>query len=155
ELAADFPHESFYQQEVAYTCWALLGRSLATAAGRTADAEQAYRQGLAAHEKLVADFPTQNPEIRRRLAANYSDLTRLLRMSDQPLEAMNVCQRAVDFYEKLQMEHPNQPDIALGLARCHAQMGEMLAVSNRAADADSAFRQAREQLQQAIEAYRH
>jgi tetratricopeptide (TPR) repeat protein len=43
----------------------------------------------------------------------------------------------------------------MGLARCHAQMGELLAASNRAADADAAYRQAREQLQQAIEAYRH
>jgi WD40 repeat protein/serine/threonine protein kinase/tetratricopeptide (TPR) repeat protein len=150
KLATDFPQVSYYQQDVAYTYWALLGRTLAAAPGRATDAEQAYRQGMAAHEKLVAEFPN-HPGVRSRLAANYTDLIKLLRTSGQPQEAMKVCQRAVDFIEAYR--HALEADKKLVAASNslndrwlfggnHESLGQLLREAGRFDEAEQAFRQA-------------
>jgi serine/threonine protein kinase/tetratricopeptide (TPR) repeat protein len=121
-LVADFPLEPYYQLEAAHTCWAQLGPLLAGQSGRLKDAEQVYRRGLAAHEKLVDAFPTRDPEYRRRLASNYEALAKLLEDTARPQEAEEVYRRASNAYSTLLELVPKDPlthnNLAWLLATC-------------------------------------
>ena len=71
KLAADYPTEAFYWQEMAHISRLLA--YLLKDAGRIQEAETACRQGVAIHEKLVAEFPAV-AEYRSRLSANLGEL---------------------------------------------------------------------------------
>jgi serine/threonine protein kinase/Flp pilus assembly protein TadD len=139
-LAADFPNEPFYQLEAAHTCWAQLGPFLAGQSGRLKEAEQVYRRGLAAHEKLVAAFPTRDPEFRRRLASNYQALMNLLTSDRRPTEALQVGRRALDFFETLAAKYPSELTIHQELANRYLDLGRLLRESDKPQQAEEAYR---------------
>src|SRR5262249_48885959 len=80
-------------------------------------------QGLSAHQKLVTDFPTRDPEYHRRLGSNYEALMNLLRGSARPQEAVQLGRQAIDFYDKLAAKQPNELNIKLELAKRYASLG--------------------------------
>jgi serine/threonine protein kinase/Flp pilus assembly protein TadD len=141
-LAADFPIEAYYQLEAAHTCWAQLGPLLAGQPDRLRDAEQVYRQGLAAHKKLATGFPKRDPEYHRRLGANYQALMDLLRNNNRPQEAIPIGREAIDFFEKLAAKNPSEINIELELARRYAALGYLLQQDGKSKEAEAAYRHA-------------
>ena len=106
QLATDFPNEPYYQVETGRYCCAMLGPFLATQSGRRCDAEQIFRRGLAAHEKLVAAAPRRDPGIRPRLASNYDCLVNVLKADGRVQDALKVYRQDSDFYVRLVTNDP-------------------------------------------------
>jgi tetratricopeptide (TPR) repeat protein/serine/threonine protein kinase len=139
-LVKKFPDQPYYLLEAAHTCWAHLGPLLAGQAGRVKDAEQVYRRGLAAHEKLVADFPARDPEPHRRLASNYDALANLLKASGRTQECIEVHRRATDFYQRHKARFSHDREFHVELANRFLELGRMLAEAPEPAEAEQAYR---------------
>ncbi len=116
-LAAESTEAPGYLVSEANTFSLHLGPLLAGERGRAGDAEEAYRRGIQAGERLAARFPSLNPEYHRRLGDAYQALMDLLRNDGRPDAATQVGRGAVEFYTRLAAQHPNESSIQAELVR--------------------------------------
>jgi len=113
------------------------------ALGRTQEAEEALRRGLAIHQKLVADHPGVESHA-RDLGWRYFGLGLLLHDTHRPHEAAEAFRKARELFENLATEFPDigrqQFALAWLLATCPATQFR---------DADRAVEAAKRALQHA------
>ncbi|HZU35629.1 MAG TPA: tetratricopeptide repeat protein, partial [Gemmataceae bacterium] len=125
-LAAEFPDEPGFLLMEADTFRLHLGPLLAGQPARLRDAEEAYRHGIAAGERLAARFPELDREYHRRLGNAYHALMNLLRSDGRRDAAMQVGRQARDFYKRLAVNHPKETSIHAELARFNKEMSRLL-----------------------------
>jgi eukaryotic-like serine/threonine-protein kinase len=159
QLRAEAPNDERYQQDLA-VCLNNLGQLLKDA-GRTPEAEQALRDALELRRKLVAD--SGQTEDRRELAAVGSNLGVLLLGFGRYTEAETLLRQSLQLREELAA--PSQPSPAAGggqgggagarldVARGQDNLGVLLAAVGRGEDAQHAFQQACDLLQQLKQEY--
>jgi serine/threonine protein kinase/tetratricopeptide (TPR) repeat protein len=138
-LAADFPAEPLYRQELAH-CHHNLGIVL-RGLGKRPEAEAAYRQAMALEEKLVADFPAV-PAHRQDLAADYNSLGILLKDLGKFAEAEANYRQALAIEEKLAADFPAELPYRQAWARSQANLATLLNFLGKPLDAVAAQRQA-------------
>ena len=142
QLVADFPNEHYYQVEAAHTCWALLGPFLEAQSGRRKDAEQIFRRGLAAHEKMIAASPRLDPGIWPRLASNYDSLVNVLKADGRVPDALKVYRRAIDFHARLVTNVPDEPAFRVALADAYAKVADVLREAGQISESEEPARKA-------------
>ncbi len=138
QLVTDFPKEHFYQVEAAHTCWAMLGPFLEAQSGRRKDAEQIFRRGLNAHEKMIAASPRLDPGIWPRLASNYDCLVNVLKADGRVQDALKVDRRAIDFYAQLVTNVPDEPAFRVALADAYKKMADLLREAGQMPESEQA-----------------
>ena len=121
--------------------------TLRQAAGRPADAEDAYRLALADLERLAADDPAA-PEYRFAFAGIRHDLGGLLLTTGQIDEAERLFRDAADGLERLAAAYPHVPAYRYRLACLSRDWGVLCQQAGRPRDAESAYRRALDLLTQ-------
>jgi tetratricopeptide (TPR) repeat protein len=139
QLAADFPSQSEFRQELA-GCHINRG-ILFYATGRLKEAEQDYDQALSVYKQLAADFPTR-PEFRQRLATSHNNRGNLLYTTGRPKEAEQDYDQALSIYTQLAADFPARPEFREELATCHNCRGALLSDTGRFKEAETDFDQA-------------
>jgi len=98
-LLADFPQEKRWAiHELGYI-WFFLGELLDQSGNRQLEAEAAYRQSVAYHEKQLAQDP-EDSAFQQRLAWSYRGLGRVLRQTSRPVEASQVDAKRFELVKK-------------------------------------------------------
>jgi tetratricopeptide (TPR) repeat protein len=108
--------------------------------GRLTDAEHAFRDALAIHQSLAADFPTM-PAYQLNQATCHAALSRTLRGSN-PTQAIEHLRQAIDLYEKLSTRYPSVSSYRAGLSGTCLDAGLLLAEMGRTQEAREALGQA-------------
>jgi tetratricopeptide (TPR) repeat protein len=113
QLAADFPTQPEFRQELAntYNSLGVLFRDTK----RLKEAEAAYQEAVAVQKQLADDFSAQ-PHFREVLASSYNNLGVLLREMGRPKEAETAGQEALAAWRQLVAAFPNQPNLRNSLA---------------------------------------
>src|SRR4029077_11758700 len=118
-----------------------LGRLLETA-GRTQEAEAAFRQALAIQEKLEAENGGK-PDSRRDLARSQMDAAWLLRLDSRYSEAEKLYRWALQHYVRLASTSPQAQQAREDLAFAHFMLAEIYSLApGRLADAEKVYRKA-------------
>jgi serine/threonine protein kinase/tetratricopeptide (TPR) repeat protein len=136
ELAADFPAEPRYRQELAQIHNSLGG--LLYDLGKRDQAEAAYRAALTILDQLLSDFPTV-PQYRQALAANYNNLGLLLKDLRKHDQAESAYRAALIIQEKLVTDFPTVPEYRLSLAKSANNVGLLLVDLGKRDQAKSAY----------------
>jgi tetratricopeptide (TPR) repeat protein len=92
--------------------------------GRPAEAEAAFRQGIAIQEKLAVDFP-RVPDYRQALAKGQLSLGTLLLGQGKCAEAEAVLGQALSIQDKLAAEFPNVPENRVLLGGIQGSFGNL------------------------------
>ena len=111
--------------------------------GKPAEAEAEFRTSLACHQQLSDDNPTVT-ELRRKgwLQAN-GGLGYVLRRTGKPLEAMNAARRRRLLSQKAgQGDNPKVPDYRDDVALALLQLGEVVHMLGREAEARDGYQRA-------------
>jgi len=111
--------------------------ALALRQGRTAQAEQAYRQALESWEKASAEFPSDH-SLQIEMGGTLRALAGVIATQGRLQEAEEFCERAVTMLDKTVTDHPGFPSYRSVQAEAHGQQLELLKKLNRAADAEKA-----------------
>ena len=99
-LQTKFPIQSRWAMHELGYIYLFLGELLSGLGGREEDAEEAYRQSLAYHEKQLTQDPEKR-EYQERLTWSYAALARLLRKTNRPLEASQLDAKRIELVKKL------------------------------------------------------
>jgi tetratricopeptide (TPR) repeat protein len=108
--------------------------------GKRPEAEQQYRQALALHEQLAADFPAV-PQYRHDLAMSYHNLGLVLRDLGKRPEAEQRYRRALALQEKLAADFPAVPLYRQERAISCGNLGILLFDLGKRPEAEGQFRQ--------------
>ena len=138
QLATDFPNDAYFKLETGWSCLANLGPFLATQSGRRKDAEQVFKRGLAAHEKLVTAYPKCDAELRGRLASNYDALVNILKADGRMQDALKVYRQAIDFYTRLVTNDPGGPAFRVALADAYGKVAGPLREAGQIPESEQA-----------------
>jgi serine/threonine-protein kinase len=124
---------------------------------RYAEAETAFRQGLAQFAVLARDFPGV-PVYRKELANTENNLAIVLARAGKWTDAEKAWERALELFEKLAAEHPEVPDyqgyrgLALGnLGWLLLQQKDLPEMTANPAARNKLLSRARQRLERAIE----
>jgi WD40 repeat protein/serine/threonine protein kinase len=110
-------------------------------AGRTREAEQAYRRAMPRLEQLARAFPGE-PAYAQELAAIHLGLSFVLRTGGSAEEARQEHDRAMSLYDHVASRFPNAWDPRGELAFGYFSLGRRLGAMEQLAGADLAYRQA-------------
>jgi serine/threonine protein kinase/predicted negative regulator of RcsB-dependent stress response len=100
----------------------------------------AYQSSCAIAERLVKEHPDQ-PRYREQNAGTLGNLALAL-SAIEPTKGEESFRKAIAIYDELVAEHKDNFDYRLGLARCLANFGPLLAGAKRAEQAEGAFTKA-------------
>src|SRR5262249_41895080 len=132
KLAADFPDHAVVQEHRAY-CHRNLAQVLKKA-GRLAEAENAFEQGIAIWAEQVAAHP-KHAGYRNALAADYGSLGELYRQTDRMAKAIDLWRLGALLFEKVVAE-TNDPDSRWLFAGCLERLGRALAETDQPQEAE-------------------
>jgi WD40 repeat protein/serine/threonine protein kinase len=110
-------------------------------AGRTREAEQAYRRAMPRLELLVRQFPDV-PAYPQELAASHLGLSYVLHPGGFTKKARQAHDRAMSLYKGVDSRFPNSFDPRGTLAFAYYDLGVKLGSSKQALQAEKAYRQA-------------
>jgi eukaryotic-like serine/threonine-protein kinase len=136
-LAAELPAEPQRRSWLG-SAYHLRGATLSSA-GRLRQAEKNFRQALALSGELAAEDP-DNPQYRSQLAAMHQSLVGVL--SDRPREAEKALREALKLCKELAAGQRDQARYRPQLGWAHLSLGRFLAGVGRSQEAEGAFRQA-------------
>ena len=142
ELTAQFPDNTQYQQDLA-TCLNNMGQLLKNA-GRTPEAEQAFRQALDLRRKLADE--KGDAQDRLELANVSDNLGGLLLGQGRYAEAETLLRQSLGILKAL-ASGSTDPMYQENLARGRNNLGLLLSATGRQDDAEKSFRQALDVLQ--------
>jgi tetratricopeptide (TPR) repeat protein len=108
---------------------------------RMKEAENAYREGLAAALKHRAEDPDR-PEFGLDVATTYYILGELLNALQRTKEAEDAYLEALAIRKRLIARFPNRPEFQRDTAMNHTGLAVMLAATNRPKEAAEAYREA-------------
>ena len=148
DLRSEFPDDVGYRQDLA-VCLNNLG-GLFKDAGRTPEAEQAFRDALALRQRLVDDGG--GADDRRELASVGSNLGVLLLDWGRYAEAETLLRQSLRLREELAAASSG-PAARLDMARGQDNLGLLLAAVGRGDEAEQAFRKAIDVLQRLKDEY--
>lgn len=149
-LAADFPAEAHYRQDLAGSYNNLA--TLLEMTDRPREAERAYREAVAVHGQLAAAFP-ENPRHRLELAQSNSNLARLLERTGRPKEAAEAYQNALTLKKQLAADFPAVAEYHQSLGVTHHSLANLLANTGRLGEAEQEYRHALAVLQPLVAEY--
>jgi len=109
--------------------------------GKTAEALVGYRQAIALHEKLSADYPA-TPQLRQDLATAHDAVGVLLFDMGQYAEAEAEFRQGIGTQEKLASEFPAVTPYRKNLARMDTNLANALSYRGEKAEAEAAYRRA-------------
>jgi serine/threonine-protein kinase len=109
--------------------------------GEHADAEAAYRQGLALQQRVAAEH-LEEPEDRALLALSHTRLGALLTGLGRRADAEAAYRQALPILQRLVEEYPRRPVYQQALAVCQNKRGALLRDLGQRLEAEAAFRQA-------------
>jgi serine/threonine protein kinase len=109
--------------------------------GDLADAEAAYRDGLALFKELAAEFPNR-PDFRHDLAKSHNNLGILLETTGRLAEAEASYRDALTLEKQLVDEFPMRSEFRQELASSHHNLGVLLRAAGRLAEAMASYREA-------------
>jgi eukaryotic-like serine/threonine-protein kinase len=140
KLAADFPTVPSYQRLVA-GAETDLGNALRDPLGRLNEAEQHYRQGVAAWKKLEADYPKEAIDY---FGVSHSRLWlgQLLSDTGRLVEAEPELRQAVVLRERLVAQSPDDAGPKANLAHAQANLAKLLNRSGKPSQAVETFQRA-------------
>ncbi len=148
DLRSEFPDDARYRQDLA-VCLNNLG-GLFKDAGRTPEAEQAFRDALALRQRLVDDGG--GADDRRELAAVGGNLGVLLLDWGRYAEAETLLRQSLRLREEMAAASAD-PAARLDTARGQDNLGLLLAAVGRGDEAEQAFRKAIDVLQRLKDEY--
>ncbi len=137
ELSEEFPSNARYGQDLA-TCMNNLGQLLKNA-GRTPEAEQAFREALDKRQKLATD--QDGMADKRELANIDNNLGSLLLVEGRFAEAEALLRQSLGLLEDI-AKTSTEPVYQQNLARGHNNLGSLFAAIGRPDEAETAFREA-------------
>jgi tetratricopeptide (TPR) repeat protein len=121
--------------------------------GQNQEARAAYVKGQALLEGLAADGDTEARR-RKELALTLHQLAWLLhRRTDQPQQAGPMYRQCLALWSGLLAEAPSDAEYQKELAHAHHDLGLLLQITDRAADAEDHFRQAQSLRQALVQTY--
>jgi serine/threonine protein kinase/tetratricopeptide (TPR) repeat protein len=107
-LVADYPGHFEYRFDLAATL-TNLGRLLAVT-GRTAEAEDAFRQTLQTGQAMKDAFPARVDDWSILLLKAYNNMGAILEMNGKPREALEALDRGLALAEELSAAHPEKAE---------------------------------------------
>lgn len=138
ELAAQRPEPKIRQELVrAHMSLGLLLRNTS----RMKEAEDVYREGLAAAVKHRAESPDR-PEFELDVATTYYTLGELLNALKRTKEAEEAYREALAIRKRLIAKFPTRPEFQRDTAMNQTGLAVMLAATNRSKEAEDAYREA-------------
>jgi eukaryotic-like serine/threonine-protein kinase len=128
-----------------------LGAVLAKLSGRDQEAEQAYREVVAAERRLSSEHPT-SMDMKRKLARYLNNLGILLTGSD-PVAAEDVFIEAVAIEQPLADKSPTVAGLQWELARSTNNLGTTLESRKHDEEAEAAYRKAYDRVKKLADNY--
>jgi tetratricopeptide (TPR) repeat protein/tRNA A-37 threonylcarbamoyl transferase component Bud32 len=138
-LAADFPHQPAYRQQLVQSSNSLA--NLLAETGFPQAAEAAFRAALAVAKQLAADLPNRS-EYRQLLAQSHNSLGILLQNTSRPKAAEAAFRQSLALRKQLAADFANRPDYRRDLAASHNNLGWLLVAMGQPKKAEMAFREA-------------
>jgi serine/threonine protein kinase len=117
--------------------------------GKSQEAEQVYRDALAAAEKLLDDF-LGVPGYRHRVWWINARLARRLFVMNRTQEGEEAHRRGLAILEKMLADQPRDLKLLVCLSETYKELGLLLYTTNRSREAVDAFRRAQELYEKAI-----
>jgi serine/threonine protein kinase/tetratricopeptide (TPR) repeat protein len=136
KLAAEFPHQSRFRQELART-HSKLG-ALLRARGQLKEAEASFVAALALYTRLGADSPA-HPELRQNAAGTYNNLGNLLDAMGRSNEAQTAYSEALARQKDLAAEFPTRPEFRRDVAVSYSNLGNLFQTLGRPKEAEASF----------------
>jgi tetratricopeptide (TPR) repeat protein len=109
--------------------------------GEHAQAEEAFRQGIALQEQLVADFPDR-AAYRHELGGGLINWALVCQETGRHAQAEQLYRRAQGLFEKLAAEFPGVEGHRYELSATLHNLAALLEETNRPQEAETAYRQA-------------
>jgi serine/threonine protein kinase/tetratricopeptide (TPR) repeat protein len=109
--------------------------------GRHAESERAYRQAIALHEELAAEFAAV-PDCRQAEAKYRQALATVLRFAGRLAEAEQAGREALALLEKLAADFPDAAELRYDLAKHNDYLGTTLREAGKVHEAEQAHRRA-------------
>jgi tetratricopeptide (TPR) repeat protein/tRNA A-37 threonylcarbamoyl transferase component Bud32 len=138
-LTGEMPAELLYSEDLG-GCSLDLGRMLSER-GRQADAAAAFRRATDLLEP-IASGGSATPKRRELLAVGTMYDAGLLRSAGDLTQAEGGMHKALALYRSLAADYPDRPDYRGGVARAHSNLGDLLWLAGRLAEAETTIGQA-------------
>jgi serine/threonine protein kinase len=135
KLAADFPNESQYLEQVPHG-QRILGW-VVVSTGRPAEAVELFRKAIVIFDRLSISSP--KPSDREVIADTYRHIGHALRDSGKQADAQKAYSQALAIQEKLVAEFPTSAAYRDALASIHWEMGVILGTKSQFAEAEIEF----------------
>jgi tetratricopeptide (TPR) repeat protein len=124
ELAKAFPEKAIYRQALAYR-YEEMGRFVLKENSKYEEALTVHRRAIEICQKLTEEDPT-NAEHWLDLVSNWGDLGQVLNIMKKFDEMDEARMKAIEIYEKLMIDYPQEHRYRIQLARKYAIYAELL-----------------------------